>query len=90
MIRSIRNKGLASFAEKGSVAKLSVRKPERIRRILAALDAAVAPEDMNLPGLFFHGLHADPKRYSVRVSGNWRITFAWDEGAIDVDLEDYH
>jgi len=25
------------------------------------------------------------------VSGNWRITFGWDEAdAIDVDLEDYH
>jgi len=25
------------------------------------------------------------------VSGNWRITFAFDgEDAIDVDLEDYH
>lgn len=31
------------------------------------------------------------ERYAVSVSGNWRITFAFDgEDAVDVDLEDYH
>jgi plasmid maintenance system killer protein len=30
-------------------------------------------------------------RYSVRVSANWRLTFAWEESdATQVDLEDYH
>jgi proteic killer suppression protein len=30
-------------------------------------------------------------RYSVWVSGEWRITFGWDgDDAVDVDLEDYH
>ena len=54
--------------------------------------AAGRPEDMNLPGFAFHGLAGfDPKRYAVSVSGNWRITFAFDgEDAVDVDLEDYH
>ena len=45
---------------------------------------------MNLPGLRFHGLHGRPKRWAVAVSGNWRITRAWEDGPIDVDLEDYH
>jgi len=45
---------------------------------------------MNLPGLNFHGLQANPKRWSVWVSGNYRITFAWDDGADLVDIEDYH
>jgi len=90
MIKSIRNKGLRLFAATGQTRKLSVQKPERIGRILAALNAATVPEDMDLPGFEFHGLHGEPKRYAVSVSGNWRITFGWDEGAIDVDLEDYH
>lgn len=57
-----------------------------------ALAAAGHPEDMNLPGFGFHGLTGfNPKRYAVSVSGNWRITFAFDgEDAVDVDLEDYH
>jgi proteic killer suppression protein len=69
-----------------------VQNPDRIRRILAQLDAAAAPEDMNLPGLRFHGLKGRGKgRFAVWVSGNWRITFGWLEGdAVDVDLEDYH
>lgn len=30
-------------------------------------------------------------RYSVRLTANVRITFGWDgEGAVDVDIEDYH
>lgn len=47
---------------------------------------------MNLPGLFFHALKGQEKgRYAVRVTGNYRLTFAWDgDDAVDVDLEDYH
>jgi len=60
--------------------------------ILDRLDAAKAPRDLALPGMDFHPLKGKDKgRYAVTVSGNWRITFAFDgEDAIDVDLEDYH
>ena len=47
---------------------------------------------MNLPGLVLHELtERRSGTWSVRVSGNWRITFKF-EGvdAYDVDLEDYH
>lgn len=58
--------------------------------MLARLDSVAAPEDMNLAGWFFQALKG-VDRYSVRVSGNWRITFGWlGEDAIDVDIEDYH
>lgn len=60
--------------------------------MLDRLDAAIRPEDMNLPGYRFHGLKGDRKgTYAVSVSGNWRITFRFEKGdAVDVDLEDYH
>lgn len=63
-----------------------------IERMLNRLDAAVVPEDMDLPGFKFHELKGKRKGiYAVSVSGNWRITFKFDgEGAFDVDLEDYH
>ena len=49
------------------------------------------PEDMNLPGFRFHGLNTVPKRWSIAVSGNYRITFGWDGAdAVDADIEDYH
>lgn len=59
---------------------------------MARLDSAMLPEDMNLPGMQFHGLKGKDKgRYAIDASGNWRITFSWDGiDAIDVDLEDYH
>ena len=48
-------------------------------------------EDMNIAGSRFQGLRGNPKRWSVRVTGNYRITFGWSgESALDVDFEDYH
>ena len=41
---------------------------------------------------YFHALKGGDKgRYSIRVTGNWRITFAF-EGidAVILDLQDYH
>lgn len=92
MIVSIRNKGLRRFAETGDSSRLPVQNSDRVRRILNLLDQARTPEEMNIPGLRFHGLAGDMAgRYAVAVSGNWRITFAWSEDrALDVDLEDYH
>jgi proteic killer suppression protein len=92
MIKSYRNKGLELFGKTGNARKLSVQNPARIRLILAALEAAQVPGDMNLPGLRFHPLgKMDPGRYAVEASGNWRVTFAWaGADAVDVDLEDYH
>lgn len=100
MIASFRSKALRLFAGTGrpptfdgSARKLPVPNARRVRQILLTLDRATAPEDMNLPGLRFHGLAGQPKRYAVDASGNYRITFGWDAergAAVDVDLEDYH
>jgi proteic killer suppression protein len=90
VIRSFRSKALRVYFETGKVRGLSVQNAARIRRMLLALDAATLPDQMNLPGYFFHGLRG-AKRWSIRVTGNWRITFGWHgNDAVDVDLEDYH
>ena len=58
--------------------------------VLPVADAAALRGDMNLPAYHFHLLRGE-QRWSIRVTGNWRITFGWDGvDAIDVDLEDYH
>ncbi|MGE0846821.1 MAG: type II toxin-antitoxin system RelE/ParE family toxin [Flavobacteriaceae bacterium] len=92
MIRSFRNKALRHFFETGKSRGLSVQDEGRVARILRALEAISRPEDMDLPGYRFHRLKGERKgQYSVRVTGNWRITFGWDgENVTDVDLEDYH
>ncbi len=50
------------------------------------------PGDMNIAGLRFHGLQGNPKRWSVRVTGNLsdHVRDGADENAVDIDLEDYH
>ena len=47
---------------------------------------------MNVSGWRFHALKGVMRgRYAVDASGNWRVTFGWqDADAIDIDLEDYH
>jgi len=92
VIRSFKDKGLERFASKGDPSKLSVQRVERLTRMLAALQDAAVPGDMDFPGWRFHPLTGDRKgTFSVTVSGNWRLTFKMDgEDAIDVDLEDYH
>lgn len=92
MIRSFRSKALCRFVEQGDASKLSVSNVERLQRILLRLDTAAQPDEMNAPGLRFHGLKGrDKGSFAVDASGNWRITFAWDgEDAVDIDLKDYH
>ncbi len=90
VINSFKSKPLKAFWEKGDASGVG-QSVQRIRRILDLLNAATAAENMNVPGYYFHRLHGDPTRYSVRVSGNWRITFEWaGNDACRVDLEDYH
>jgi toxin HigB-1 len=58
--------------------------------MLRVLDAATRPEQVNLPGFYWHPLQGED-RWAIRVTGSWRITFAWDgTDAVAVDLEDYH
>jgi len=93
MIASFRSKALKRLWEQGDGSKLPVPNVGRVERILARLDAVVVPDDMNLPGYRFHGLQGRPKRYAVDASGNYRVTFGWDESAgdaVDLDIEDYH
>jgi plasmid maintenance system killer protein len=58
----------------------------------AVLDAAAAPEEMNIPGFDFHALRGfKPTRYAVHVNGPWCITFEFEDGdACRVDFEQYH
>lgn len=90
VIRNFRSKALATYFITGNASALSVPNAVRVRRMLRVIDAAGRPEDANLPGLYLHRLQGSP-RWSLRVTANWCITFAWDRAdAIDVDLEDYH
>ena len=92
MITSFRHRGLERFFLSGSKAGVRPEHAERLRLVLGRLAAAVTTQDMNLPGLRLHLLKGRLKgRWSVTISGNWRVTFAFSgKDAVQVDYEDYH
>ena len=92
MIASFRHKGLEKFFRTGSKAGIQAKHASRLRLILGRLNASTTPQDMSLPGLVLHELSGRRRgNWSVRVSGNWRITFRFrGEDAVEVDYEDYH
>ena len=92
MIRSFKHGGLERYFVRGSKSGIPTQFAPRIRLILGRLHASVKPQDLDLPGLHLHELKGKRKSsWSVRVSGNWRITFKFDgEDAVDIDFEDYH
>ena len=91
MIRSFRHRGLAALFLDNDVRKIRQDLINRCRTRLRALHAAEHLSDLNVPGFHLHALRGAPRRYSVRVSGPWRITFEWiDDDAWRVDLEQYH
>ena len=78
--------------ERGDTRRLNPTHLRRIRRVLADLAVASSLKDLDQPGYGLHPLKGDRRGlWSVRVSGNWRIVFRFDNGeAVDVDLIDYH
>jgi len=92
VIKSFRHRGIERFFKKGTKAGIQAKHAEKLRVQLFALDNAMRPQDMNAPGWRLHPLKGDLAGYwSVDVSGNWRLTFAFQgEDAILVDYQDYH
>lgn len=91
-ILGFRHKGLELFFTTGSVSKIQAQHASRLRLILGRLNVATAPRDMDLPGLGLHPLKGGRRgTWSVRVSGNWRVTFEFvGQDVQRVDYEDYH
>jgi len=91
MVGNFRHKGLEELYFTGATHRIGAQFIRKCVRILQALDVSTHPEEVNLAGYRFHRLHGSPPRWSVRVTGNYRITFGWTgETAADVDFEDYH
>lgn len=91
MIGSFRSRALAHLWEKGDERGIKSDHRRRTKAILSMLHSAERLEDLNVPGFYLHALKGvKPRRYSLRVSANWRDTFAWRDGRAErVDYEDY-
>ena len=87
------HRGLRRLAERNDARFVPPELTNRIRRILTELASARSPRDLRMPGgARLHRLRGDRSgQWSVRVSGNWRIVFRFeDDEAVDIDLIDYH
>lgn len=92
MIVSFRSKGLERLHATGSTRGVQVHHARKLKRILAALDAASTPEELDLPGYRLHRLKGRLKgHWSIWVNGNWRVTFRFVGSDVElVDYVDYH
>jgi len=92
MIINFKHKGLELFFTKNDKRLLNAKHVKKLSILLDALDSAEMIEDLDIPGVRLHQLLGDKKNlWSMKVSGNWRLTFSFNNGnAFDVNLEDYH
>lgn len=92
MIIGFRHKGLEAFYTKGTTKGIQAAHASKLRRILALLDVAVSPDDLNIPSFKLHPLKGNLKgHWSIWVNGNWRVTFRFDGVNVElVNYQDYH
>jgi proteic killer suppression protein len=91
MIGEFRHKGLEEIYLTGKTRRIGPDSIRKCIRILQLLEVAGQPEELKIAGFHFHGLEGKSKRWSLRVTGNYRVTFGWSgETALEVDFEDYH
>jgi len=95
MIKTFRHKGLKRFFDDPRYTDkrgISEGISNRLIVILDALNTIEYAVEMDIAGLYFHRLKGQRRgEYSVRVAGNWRITWRMDgNDVVDINLEDYH
>ena len=95
MLKKFRHKGLKRFFADPlytDIRGINSDMAARLIVILDALDVIEIAEEMDISGLYFHKLKGDRQgEFSVRVTGNWRITWRMDgQDVTDINLEDYH
>jgi toxin HigB-1 len=92
MIRSIRHKGLKRLHQDDDPRGVIADHVEKLRDVLARLDAAGTASDMDLPGFRLHAIKGKLRGFwAVTVRANWRVIFRFaDRDTFDVDYLDYH
>lgn len=94
-IAGFRHKGLAQLYGQGKSKGVPPATIDKLRKLLLSLETAESLDQLaKFPGWRLHPLKGNLKGlWSLTVTGNWRLTFAYDETtntASDIDLIDYH
>ena len=92
LIQTFKSKALEKLFKEGNAKGIPKEFEKRTRARLEVIDAAIIIDDIRIPGYDLHELKGDRQgSWSIKVSGNWRITFTFqDNNAYDIELEDYH
>ena len=82
----IKHRGMRLRYELGDDSMIRGDMRQKVAEFLLKLDSATTLQD-------FHQIHPLTGRkgvWSMKVTGNWRITFRYNSHAYDITLEDYH
>ena len=92
MIKSFKHRGLEKFYNTGSKAGIIPQHAKKLELLLGYLSIATQPGDMGVKAWELHPLKGDLEgHWSVKINGNWRLTFRFDDvDAEVVDYQDYH
>ena len=91
MIKTFKSAALKELFETGSSRRIDTKLTKRCLARLTALDTARDLRDLYRPGFELHPWQGYKAKWSISVSGPWRITFNWiNNEAHDVDLEQPH
>lgn len=93
MIKSWNNKKLKKLHDTGKPVKgIDPNVTDRLLERLDRLETAMTPGDMAVKGWNLHPLHKPlDGHFSVKVAGNWCLTFRMDNGgAYEVNYLDTH
>ena len=91
MIKSFKHKGLKAFFESGTKKGIQPKHAKRLQEQLAIINTANNVDDVDFPGYDLHQLTGNRAEWSIKVNGNWRLTFEFRDGdAYILNYEDYH
>lgn len=94
-INKIRHPGVRRLFLEDDARGIPGASQEKVRKMLSFLQSMDRPDELHVfPGWKPHRMKGQAKgveRWSLRVTGNWRLVFRVDGDEItDVDFEDYH
>ena len=92
MIKSFKHSGLEKFFKTGSKAGIQPAHAAKLEILLSALNMAKRVNNMDVESWGLHPLRGNfAGHWSVKVNGNWRITFRFTGNDAEVvDYQDYH
>jgi proteic killer suppression protein len=92
-IRTFAHAGLRRLYQRDQARGLPPDAVDKLRKMLAFLQDMEAEQEVRtMPGWRAHQLTGNREgTWSLRVTGNWRLTFRVDQGdLVEVNYEDYH